>query len=70
MMVAFFPVDVTTNFRGYNGDLNETLFVGNVDDKSKDLVRVTHECLSQAIEMGELSALEQLLGPCGRDIFV
>ena len=67
-MVVCFPVDVTTNFRGYNGDLNETLFVGNVDDKSKDLVRVTHECLSQAIEMGELATLEKLVKSCGRDI--
>ena len=68
MMFVCFPVDVTTNFRGYNGDLNETLFVGNVDDKSKDLVRVTHECLSQAIQMGELVTLEKLIKSCSRDI--
>ena len=45
-------VDITTYHRGYHGDLNETFFVGNVDDKSKELVRVTHECLAKAINLG------------------
>ena len=44
---------MTTNYRGYNGDLNETLFVGKVDEESKTLVKVTHECLSQAIDIGK-----------------
>ena len=47
-----FPVDITVCHRGYHGDLNETFFVGNVDEKSKTLVRVTHECLCQAIDLG------------------
>lgn len=38
---------------GYHGDLNETFFVGNVDSNSKKLVDVTHECLMQAIDIGE-----------------
>ncbi|ELU18778.1 hypothetical protein CAPTEDRAFT_184699 [Capitella teleta] len=43
-------VDITTYHRGFHGDLNETLFVGNVDEKSRKLVTVTHECLSKAID--------------------
>ncbi|XP_035671279.1 methionine aminopeptidase 1-like, partial [Branchiostoma floridae] len=42
--------DVTVCHRGFHGDLNETFFVGKVDDASKKLVRVTHECLPKAIE--------------------
>ncbi len=42
-------------YKGYHGDLNETFFVGNVDEKSKTLVRVTHECLDQAIAAGKSS---------------
>ncbi|XP_070559189.1 methionine aminopeptidase 1-like [Ptychodera flava] len=42
-------VDVTVYHNGYHGDLNETFFVGKVDDRSKQLVRVTHECLMHAI---------------------
>lgn len=33
------------------GDLNETIFVGEVDKKYKDLVRVTHECMMNAINI-------------------
>ncbi|KAK3089840.1 hypothetical protein FSP39_006979 [Pinctada imbricata] len=43
-------IDITVFHRGYHGDLNETFFVGNVDDKSKKLVKTTHECLKQAID--------------------
>lgn len=45
---------MTTCFRGYHGDLNETFFVGTVDEKSQELVRVTHECLAKAIQLGKL----------------
>jgi len=34
------------------GDLNETYFVGNVDEASKQLVRCTYECLEKAIAIG------------------
>ncbi|KAF7266901.1 hypothetical protein GWI33_019829 [Rhynchophorus ferrugineus] len=44
-------VDVTVYHRGFHGDLNETFFVGNVNDKVKNLVKVTHECLMKAIEI-------------------
>jgi len=35
------------------GDLNETLFVGEVDEQSKFLTKVTHESLMKAIEIGK-----------------
>jgi len=33
-------------------DLNETYFVGNVDEESYQLVKCTHECLEKAISIG------------------
>ena len=36
--------------RGYHGDLNESLFVGEVSDKARNLVANTWECLEKAIE--------------------
>lgn len=47
-----FAVDISAYHRGFHGDLNETLFVGEVDDASKELVKTTHECLSLAIDEG------------------
>ncbi|XP_067139162.1 methionine aminopeptidase 1 [Centruroides vittatus] len=44
-------IDITVYHRGFHGDLNETFFVGNVDEESKKLVKVTHECLTKAIEI-------------------
>nr|CAH7722805.1 unnamed protein product [Callosobruchus chinensis] len=44
-------VDITVYHRGFHGDLNETFFVGNVSEKHKKLVNVTHECLMKAIEL-------------------
>jgi hypothetical protein len=43
------------NLRTYfsKGDLNETLFVGEVDEQSKLLTKVTHEALMKAIEIGK-----------------
>jgi methionyl aminopeptidase len=45
-------VDVTVYHRGFHGDLNETLFIGEVDEKSKELTRVTYEALMKAIDIG------------------
>jgi methionine aminopeptidase len=42
-------VDVTVYYKGVHGDLNETYFVGDVDEASKQLVRCTYECLEKAI---------------------
>ena len=47
-------VDVTVYHNGFHGDLNETLLVGEVDESSKKLVRITHECLEEAIKIGNL----------------
>ncbi|CAN8020368.1 unnamed protein product [Ixodes persulcatus] len=43
-------VDITVYHNGFHGDLNETVFIGNVDKTARKLVEVTHECLSKAIE--------------------
>lgn len=39
------------------GDLNETYFVGNVDETSRQLVQCTYECLEKAIAIGMVSFL-------------
>jgi methionyl aminopeptidase len=43
-------IDVTIFLDGVHGDCNATFFVGNVDEESKQLVKVTHECLMKGIE--------------------
>ncbi|XP_042050409.1 methionine aminopeptidase 1A-like [Salvia splendens] len=42
-------VDVSVYYKGVHADLNETFFVGNVDEASKRLVQHTIECLDNAI---------------------
>ena len=42
-------VDVTVYFNGYHGDLNETFYVGEVDDNTVRLVNTTYECIMTAI---------------------
>jgi methionyl aminopeptidase len=44
-------IDITIYFKGFHGDLNETILVGNVDEAGKRLVRVTYECIQKAIEI-------------------
>jgi len=44
-------VDVTVYYNGVHGDLNETFFVGKVDEASQQLVRCTYECLEKAISI-------------------
>ncbi|KAE9603208.1 putative methionyl aminopeptidase [Lupinus albus] len=44
-------VDVTVYYKGVHGDLNETYFVGNVDEESRRLVKCTYECLEKAISI-------------------
>ncbi len=43
-------LDVTIFLDGMHGDCNATFFVGEVDEESRRLVRVTHECLMKGIE--------------------
>eukprot|EP00112_Aurelia_sp_Birch-Aquarium-sp1_P018302 Seg435.12 transcript_id=Seg435.12/GoldUCD/mRNA.D3Y31 product="Methionine aminopeptidase 1" protein_id=Seg435.12/GoldUCD/D3Y31 len=42
-------LDITCYYKGFHGDLNETLFVGEVDDASKNLVKTAYECMMSAI---------------------
>ncbi|KAK1558820.1 hypothetical protein Q3G72_007077 [Acer saccharum] len=44
-------IDVTVYYKGVHGDLNETYFVGNVDEASRQLVQCTYECLDKAISI-------------------
>ncbi|XP_077245104.1 methionine aminopeptidase 1A-like [Tasmannia lanceolata] len=44
-------VDVTVYYKGVHGDLNETYFVGNVDEASQQLIQCTYECLEKAISI-------------------
>lgn len=46
-------MDITVFHNGYHGDLNETFFVGEVDEGAKRLVQTTYECLMQAIDAGK-----------------
>jgi methionyl aminopeptidase len=43
-------LDVTIYLDGMHGDTNATFLVGEVDEASQRLVRVTHECLMRGIE--------------------
>lgn len=44
-------IDVTVYHRGFHGDLNETLLVGNVSDADVALVQNAHQCLQSAIDI-------------------
>ena len=44
-------VDVTAYFQGYHGDLNETFVVGEVDEESKKLIKVTYEASFQPLKL-------------------
>uniref|UniRef100_A0A8C9X5F1 Methionine aminopeptidase n=2 Tax=Sander lucioperca TaxID=283035 RepID=A0A8C9X5F1_SANLU len=43
-------VDITVYHNGFHGDLNETFYIGEVDEEAKKLVQTTYECLMQAID--------------------
>lgn len=44
-------VDVTLYFDGFHGDCSEMFLVGDVDEKGRELVRRTYECMEKAIEI-------------------
>lgn len=46
-------VDITVYRNGYHGDLNETFYIGEVDEGARKLVQTTFECLMQAIDSGK-----------------
>ncbi|KAK7317440.1 hypothetical protein RJT34_01679 [Clitoria ternatea] len=37
-------VDITVYYKGVHSDLNETYFVGNVDEEFRKLVKCSYEC--------------------------
>ena len=43
-------LDVTAYVGGVHGDTNATFFVGDVDEQSRELVRITEECMWKGIE--------------------
>lgn len=47
---------------GVHGDLSETYCVGNVDDESRNLVRVTRQCLDDAIAVCKPNEKLSLIG--------
>lgn len=57
-------VDITVFHNGYHGDLNETFFVGKVDEKNQELVQTTYEALKEAINMGKMIILCYLCHNC------
>lgn len=52
LVITISTVDITVFYNGYHGDLNETFFVGEVEEGVKRLVQTTYECLMQAIDAG------------------
>ncbi|XP_042422193.1 methionine aminopeptidase 1B, chloroplastic-like [Zingiber officinale] len=44
-------IDVTVFLSGYHGDTSKTFLCGNVDERTKRLVKVTEECLYRAISI-------------------
>ncbi len=44
-------LDISVFYEGFHGDLNETYFVGEVDEGAKKLVSTAKECLDEAIKM-------------------
>ena len=53
-------VDITVYHGGYHGDLNETMFVGNVDEAGQQLVKTAYECMMKGIETGKRIGLYYL----------
>ena len=46
-------MDISVYHGGFHSDLNETFFVGNVDDDSRKLVQMAYECMMKGIAIGE-----------------
>ena len=46
-------MDITLYHGGFHGDLNETFFIGQVDDASKKLVQTAYECMMKGMSIGE-----------------
>ncbi|KAJ3071347.1 Methionine aminopeptidase 1 [Podochytrium sp. JEL0797] len=55
-------IDISVYQDGYHSDLNETVYVGNVDAQGRKLVETTRECLQKAIESVKPGMLYRDLG--------
>ena len=55
-------LDITIFLDGMHGDLSETVLVGNVDEESRRLVRVTHDCLMRGISVVRPGAMIRDIG--------
>jgi methionyl aminopeptidase len=55
-------LDISVYKDGYHGDLNETFFVGNVDEDSVRVVQCAYECLQNAINTVKPGVLYRTLG--------
>ena len=53
-LCSIVAVDISVYHGGFHSDLNETFFVGNVDDGSRKLVEIAYECMMKGIAIGEL----------------
>lgn len=55
-------IDVSVYYNGYHGDLNETFMVGDVDEKSYNLVKCAYDSLANAIASVRPGTLYRELG--------
>ena len=51
-VIACCTVDISVYHGGFHSDLNETMFVGKVDERSRKLVQTAYECMMAGIRMG------------------
>ena len=57
-------VDVSAYYKGFHGDLNETIVVGEVDDDSKRLIRTTLEASQMPLLTGTCGPGKEFMRPC------
>lgn len=55
-------IDVTVYLNGYHGDTSRTFLCGEVDEPTKQLVKVTEECLERAISVCKDGAAFKKIG--------
>ncbi|KAH0435040.1 hypothetical protein IEQ34_026695 [Dendrobium chrysotoxum] len=55
-------IDVTVYLNGYHGDTSKTFLCGEVDERTKKLVKVTEECLERAISVCKDGAAFKKIG--------
>ena len=55
-------IDISCYYNGFHTDLNEMVFIGNVDKEGKRLVEATREALNRAIAMVKPGAMYRDVG--------